>query len=679
MTTPDHPTPPPSPAADRVEALKRLFPGAVRDGELDMAALSALIDPERTGDTAFGLQWPGRREALQLWHRAARTALVHDPDASRPGTGGNLLLEGDNLEVLKLLRKAYAGRVKAIFVDPPYNTGRDFVYKDDYSDPLDAYLAQTGQVDGEGRRTASDLEKNGRKHSGWLTMMYPRLLLAEELLSDDGVFFMTLDSTEVAHARLLLDEVFGEEGFVAQVTWKRKSNPQNKRQVKIGTVSDYILVYAKNLTDASLGRPDMAPHVRKKYRNPDNDPRGPWKMEDLSAGGKGGRLTADLVYPITNPSTGEKHYPEEGRQWIVNATDAARHIESGSIVFSKGGKGRPYIKAYLSDKAGMPASDIWLDLGQKISAETARVFRDARAAGKRLHELAGKVDTADWTKAQRSSWQRLLELLDEEALGVREDALDSEFQVPWYLVGNNSTAGDHLESVDATLTADFETPKPIELLEFIVQIATRTDENHIVLDFFAGSGTTAEAVLRANARDGGNRRFICVQLPEPAKSKRFTDLFDVLVARVNGALDGNGQDGLALSGGFDVWRQAPSHVKAWAGYDGDDPEELLIAFEQMTTRLVDGATLEDLAWELALTDGLGLDASLDLRDVGGVQVAVVTDERAGRTIHVTLDRPQLATVSDLGLGRQDWLYVPDDRLDDEAKKNLRLRCNLRTL
>lgn len=424
---------------EKLAELRRILPEAFSEEKIDWDKLRTVLgDDVDAGIEKFGFTWAGKSNAI-------KNVLMPSKATLTPATGEsvkfdeseNLFIEGDNLEVLKLLQKAYFEQVKMIYIDPPYNTGGDFVYRDNFTAPLKSYLQQTGQVDAEGNKLQTNRETNGRYHSDWLSMMYPRLKLAWNLLRDDGVIFISIDDNEVSHLRMMMDEIFGEENFIESFIWVKKTAPNN---VTIGSVHEYILVYGKNQVLTKLFLLSRSSERDKVYSNPDNDPRGPWKPDNITSPAKGGRMTKSLYYEITSPYTGEKHLPPKGRMWSVPEIVMLKKIKEGSVHWGKDNKGRPMNKRFLSEtRDGIVAST----------------------------------------------------LLDD--------------------VGSNSSASKDLQKIFNGEVL-FETPKPVELVVRLLNLSTQDDD--LILDFFAGAGATAHAVMAQNSKDGGDRKWICIQLPE---------------------------------------------------------------------------------------------------------------------------------------------------------------------
>ena len=413
-----------------MEKLRSVFPECFSENKLDIDKLLSLCGEYIDNDfEKYKFEWKGKADCLRLAQkRSTGTLRPCRSESVNWDTTQNLYIEGDNLEVLKLLQTAYYRKVKMIYIDPPYNTGNDFVYADDFADPMARYKEITQQT------TKSNPETMGRYHTNWLNMMYPRLRLAANLLRDDGVIFISIDDNEVTNLRKVCDEVFGEENFIGTILWKKKTNGNNMGFIP--PVHDYLLVYARSILDIKdIGYDMTEEYINKTYSNPDNDPRGAWTTMDLSANHKG------PYFPIINPATGESFNPPEGRYWVFNEEEVQRRIADGRIIFGKTGMTRPVQKVFAAER------------------------------------IKGKIRAESW-------WDKH---------GMNEDAT-AEIRE---LFGQGKL---------------FTHPKPSKLIYNLIKISTESDD--LILDFFSGSATTAHAVMQLNAEDGGNRRFILVQLPE---------------------------------------------------------------------------------------------------------------------------------------------------------------------
>ena len=405
----------------------------------------------------------------------------------------NLYIEGDNLEALKIMRETYAGRVKLIYIDPPYNTGHDFVYDDDFSKTKAEYDAESGDYDEEGGRLVANPESNGRFHSDWCSMMYPRLLLARDMLSDDGAIFISIDDNESKNLRAICDEVFGGACFVGDIAWQKTYSPRNDSK-GIPAEVEHVLVYSK-FPEWIPGRLPRTAEMDDRYSSPDGDPR-PWKAGDASA--PGAATHQGMVYAIQHPLTGELLYPPNGRcrpfggysmlnlmsEWAeyewIDIHDEGRRAQICNLPVSEVRQGVKALMLKSPCEKTFEESRARYDKGNWPVLYFTSGGNGGMACKRYLDEMDGKMPTNLW---------------------------------PYSEVGHTDEAKKQLKALfDGS--APFDTPKPVRLLDRILTIAS--DEDSIVLDFFSGSATTAEAVVRKNAEDGGNRRFVLVQLPEEA-------------------------------------------------------------------------------------------------------------------------------------------------------------------
>ncbi len=411
------------------------------DGELhrvvDFNKLRLLLGDDAVEDTpeVYDFTWVGKRAALHETAAPINKTLRPCPEESVDwDTTQNLYIEGDNLEVLKLLQNSYMGKVKMIYIDPPYNTGNDFVYHDDFSQSTEEY-DETNR-DEEGNRFRKNTDSNGRFHSDWCSMMYSRLMVARNLLSKDGVLFISIDDNEQRNLKNLCDEVIGESNFVAQIVWERAYSPVNLKK-HFSESHDYILCYAKEIDSVICNGLPKTAEALDRYRNPDNDPRGPWKAADATVG----PVVNEKLYPITLPS-GRVVYPSSGRCWLYTEERFKEMVADNRVWFGPDGNSVPSIKKFASEvKQTMTPMTIWKYTEVGHSQEAAQ----------NLKKLFNNHDYFDY-------------------------------------------------------------PKPVELIKRCATLYTAKDS--IILDFFSGSSTTAHAVMQLNAEDGGNRKFIMVQLPE---------------------------------------------------------------------------------------------------------------------------------------------------------------------
>ena len=468
----------------------------------------------------------------------------------------NLYIEGDNLEVLKLLQETYLGKVKMIYIDPPYNTGNDFVYEDDFAQTTEEYLANSGQFDEEGNRLVKNLDSNGRFHTDWLNMIYPRLKLAKDLLTDDGVIFISIDDNEQDNLKKIVGETFGYENFITEIIWKKRSTPPNDKV--IGAAHEYILCFAKNINAVGLNLRERTPDQLLRYQNPDNHPKGPWTAGDLGANVKGGRYVASLYFPIRNPNTGEDHYPPQNGNWRFSKQTIDKLLANNEIYFGSDGKGRPKLKRFLSDvKDGITYTSLW-----------------------------------DFVPFNTQGSKEMTDLL-----------------------GNISV---------------FDNPKPVGLIEELCKLGSY--QNSIILDFFSGSATTAHAVMQLNAEDGGNRKFIMVQLPEETDEKSeaykagYKNICEIGKERIRRAgakiKEENPLGTQGLDVGFRVLKCDTTNMKD-VYYNPDAYEANL--FESLTDNIKEDRTPEDLLFQVMLDLGVLLSSSIEETEIAGKKVFNVAD------------------------------------------------------
>lgn len=539
-------------AEDKKRQLLRLFPEIRTDGDkIDFNRLKlALGETVDVGKERYGLNWPGKAECFKTIQTPSLATLRPCPEESVSfDSTENLIIEGDNLEVLKLLQKSYLGKVKTIYIDPPYNTGNDFIYPDNYAESLQTYLEYTGQVDTEGKKFSSNTEADGRFHSRWLTMMYPRLYLARNLLREDGVIFVSISDHEAAALRLLMNEIFGEESFGALFVWKSRKFPDSRAKTGVSTDHEYIMMYTKSESGALRG----VERDESKFANPDNDLRGPWMSRSL-LGLATKSQRPNLHYPIVDPSTGRSYTPPDDTGWRYGQDRMQRLIESGCVLFPTKPDGRPREKKFRSDL-------------QSEFVAFASIIDD--------------VFTADGTSEIR-------ELFGEEV---------------------------------------FDFAKPSTLVQRLVKQGG--DSTAIVLDFFAGSGSTAQAVLALNAQDGGNRRFILVQLPEKTARADFPSIAEIakertrrVIEKLNSA-DRGTLPALQVQGqdrGFRVFKLAESNFKSWDAQGALDSTALSRQLELHVDHVRTGRTSEDILYEILLKSGYPLTTPLEKLTLPGSTV-----------------------------------------------------------
>lgn len=558
----------------RTEAAKKLaelFPEIVADGQIDTDALEELLNPDLEDEESnekYEFTWRGKKNSKRIADAPARdTTLIADKDKSKNwDKTKNIYIEGDNLEALKLMQKAYSEKIKVIYIDPPYNTGHDFVYKDKFNDSYENYLKETGQLDDEGNVTTTNKETNGRFHTEWLNMMYPRLKLARNLLKEDGVIFVSIDDNEVKNLRSIMDEIFGEDNFEGHIHWRRRKNQPNDKNKMIGLVAEHILVYAKNskaYKESGVGKIPLTGN----FSNPDNDPNGPWNSKPWKAGSTQGGSNYAIKYPDGHIKKGV---------WMGSKDTYEDLLIKNAIYFPNDGKGDPRKKIYLKDrqKEGQSANNWW------------------------NFDLAGS---------------------NEEA---------SSYLAKNYFQGKKV----------------FSNPKPIKLLKLIISLANLSDDD-IVLDFFSGSGTTAEAVMQSNIQ-GTDYRYIMVQLPEnldislkntsDSKAKIFiknaineldrinkphylTEIAEERIRRAGEAIQKE-HPKADIDTGFKVFKLEKSTIKQW----DENPENFEAQLELIHSPFTQDSTNDQRAEEIAIKSGIDLETS---PEVDGDNYHFVTDDK----------------------------------------------------
>jgi adenine-specific DNA-methyltransferase len=615
LTAEDAETRSPDVVAENVEQLKTIFPEAFTEEKVDFDVLKQLLGgavEER--EEKYGLNWHGKRRARQLALTPSTGTLRPCPEESVDwDTTKNLMIEGDNLEVLKLLQKSYSGKVKLIYIDPPYNTGKDFVYPDDFRDNIKNYLELTGQTDGEGRKISSNTEASGRFHTDWLNMMYPRLKLARTLLQDDGVILASIDDNEVDNLRRLFDDVFGEENFLGCVIWQKKYAPANDT-IDFSATHDYILAYAKvrpvgpnGQYEAILAREGRSDKTNAPYKNPDNDPRGPWRADNYKCN-KNADQRPNLYYPILQPNTGEEILPQRTSVWRYNRAKHEQNCKEGRVYWGVDGKNQvPAYKRFLSEVQGIVAQTIWL----------------------------------------------------------------------WNEVGHNDEAKKEVQNLFPDCPDIFQTPKPTRLIKKMLSLGTSSETEDIVLDFFAGSGTTGHAVLDQNASDEGSRKVILVQLPEPTERKDYPTIAEITKERLRRAGKKVQDENPMFAGdlGFRVFKLASSNIRAWDPNRDDLPTTLHDSIEHLKT----DRTEQDILFELLLKLGLDLTIPIEQKSIAGKAVHNIG---AGTLLVCLAEQIAAAEVEPLALGIAAWhkelapagettvVFRDSAFADDVAKTNL---------
>ena len=604
----------PSALDERLENLKKLFPEFFTEGKLDVPKIQELLaENAEDGAERYRFTWTGKRDAIQLLQTPTRATLTPCREESVDfDTTGNVFIEGDNLEVLKLLYKPYFGKVKAIYIDPPYNRGGDYVYNDNYTDPLNTYLQLTAQKDEEGNRLTSNVEKSGRYHSSWLSMMYPRLFLARQLLQNDGIIFVSIDDYEIHNLRMLMNEVFGEENLFQQVVWQRHAGGGNNAK-HFAVDHEYILVYAKNKQDIPTLKLPLSDKQKTEYTEKDEwyFTLGPYKVRSFPQN-RPANPRPGLQYHIELPD-GTKVFD----QWKWQESRFLEAKAQNKMVFTKdkNGKWRVGYKKYLNESNRLPRS--------------------------------------------------LLTQVERNVEGKKQ--LSAVLQEPNIL--NN--------------------PKPVGFVKHLLEFST--DPDSLVVDFFAGSCTTAQAVLQLNREDNGNRKFIVIQLPEPtpeksiARSAGYETISNIGKTRIQRLLNRMRTGNLFRESedlGVKVFKLTESNYRQWNGVEESNAESYKNQLRLFSENpLVDQWIPKNVIYEVAIKEGYQLDCSIE--QVAGLEqntIFQVSSRDETQTFYICLDAELFQDeVDTLELTNDDLFVCLDKALDDTKAANLALQCRLKTI
>lgn len=547
---------------DNIARIRDLFPGCVTEASCSDGSVRLVVDFDQLRQELnesivegpqerYHLNWPGKREALLTANAPiAKTLRPCRNESVDFDTTRNLFIEGDNLEALKLLQETYLGKVKLIYIDPPYNTGRDFVYEDDFASSAAEYFSKSSQVDEERNRLVLNSEANGRFHSDWMSMIFPRLKLARNLLTDDGLIFISIDDNEVARMRGICDEVFGGENFVACIVWQKTLTRRNDARL-FSSAHEYVLVYARDIGKAKIERVEADEKQRATYANRDNDPRGDWLPIPFHAP----NIRPNLTYPITTPG-GRVLMPPAGRCWSTTQEKFKELVADNRIYFGKDGNGMAQRKKFWSEREDGMVPWTWWPF--------------------------------DYAGENREATKELKDLFDNEN--------------------------------------PFDAPKPTKLIRRILNLVAAQDGD-IFLDFFAGSGTSAHALMAVNAEDGVNRRFIAVQVAEPcgedseAHRKGFPTISAITLERLRrcgkAILSSSGHDGWRRDVGFRRLQIDTSNM-ADVFYAPDALSQGTLT--GLTDNIKSDRTPEDLLFQVMLDWGVDLALPIAQQTIQGKDV-----------------------------------------------------------
>ncbi len=588
--------------AENINRIKELFPTIVSDGKINFDALRAVLGDEiDSSKEKYQFTWNGKSESIKLAQSPSSATLRPCYEKSKNWeVTNNLYIEGDNLEVLKLLQKTYYGRIKMIYIDPPYNTGNDFVYKDDFVDSIKTYKEQTNQS------KKSNPDTSGRYHSDWLTMIYPRLILARNLLSEDGVIFISIDDNEQENLKKCCDEVFGSQNFVAQMIWERAYAPKNDARY-ISNSHDYILMYAKSKDNFVIGRLPRTEEANSRYSNPDNDPRGDWKASDMLVK----TFNAECVYPITTPS-GRVVEPPMGRCWRLSQKSFEEKVKDNRIWFGPNGNGVPAIKRFLSELKfdGMaPASLLYYkDVGhsQEGAQEVSKLLGGSYFDGPKPLRLMKRMITL---------------------ANLKSDSIVLDF-----FSGSASTA-------HAVMQNNIECDKSCRFI--MVQLPERTD-------------------LTSDAYRAGYEN-IC-DIGETRIKKAGEQLHEQWSEKVNSEGVFAMQNEFLVDTGFKVFKLDSTNINPWDNtneYDGNTIYNSATVFKLDRTK-------EDILYEIMLKYGV-FDQLVSEAKINGKTVYLVGQRHMIVYLEDNIDGSDIAEICKLG--PRVVVFKEDGFKDDNAKIN----------
>lgn len=650
----------PDGAVENIEKIAELFPQVVTEVENTDGELARAVDfdalRDLLGDVAEGQReryqftWPGKREAKAEARRPIYKTMIPELAKSKDwDTTENLYIEGDNLDALKILKETYAGKVKLIYIDPPYNTGHDFVYDDDFAKTRGEYDAESGDFDEEGGRLVANTEGNGRFHSDWCSMMYPRLLLARDLLAADGAIFISISDAESRNMRNICDEVYGADCCVACVTWQNNTSPRNDAK-GIPYVTDNILVYSKKPGWQPLHLP-RTDEMDSRYESPDGDPQ-PWTSSPYHA--PSAKTHKGMVYAVQHPFSGDLIYPPAGRCWSREQSKVLELMNEWA----------PYQLKTINDaevRAGI--CGVAADAMPEIPAVMLAVSKQEAA------ELAStRLNAGNWPEFYFTGNGK-------GGLRIKKHLDMTQGKVPATLwlandVGTNTEATNELKALfDGS--APFDTPKPVRLMRRILDIASANDCT--VLDFFSGSASMAQAVMEKNAEDGGGRRFVLAQIPEETTGQ-FSTLTEIGEERIRRAgskiaadIDKENEQ-LKLGAkpkpypdlGFRVLRIDSSNFKDFYLTPGETSQESLFDFAD---NVKEGRSDLDLLFEVLPKLGIPYSVKIEERMLAGRKVFFVDGDKLAACFDANVGSD---TIEEMAKAKPWYAIIRDSSMADDA-------------
>ena len=618
---------------ERLNELKKIAPEAFADGNINWEtlkeALGDYLEEDGPDSEHFGLFWPGKRQARKLASIPSKGTLVPVPgEGVNEDSTHNVFIEAENLEALKLLQKSYAGKIKMIYIDPPYNTGNDFVYVDDFKEPLEEYLRRTGQLDEEGKPLTTNTKSDGRFHSKWLSMMYPRLRLARNLLRDDGLIIVSIDDNEVHNLRAVMNEIFGEENFMGMLTWlkKRKGSFLSK---EIISVTEYCLIFKKSEDSGYLF---------------------------------GGKPDSSESQPIVKRTNGISTLK-------IPANSVTTKLETGIYKAGKYGVGTSAIKL-LNDikvKDSLVLSEFEIE-GPFTWSQN--YLNDQISKGAKLIINTNNFQLRAFKAYDENAFKGLPSIVNGiEISGTNEDAYE-----------------DLLQIFDNVKVFDYS--KPSNFLKYLINAATYFDEDAIIMDFFAGSGTIGQAVFEYNIENNTNLNFVAVQMDQPIedielRKTGFNKISDVTVQRMKKVssklYEKNPKTDSDL--GFKIYKLSLSNFKQWNNYEGQSIKELEKQFEIFSTPLIDDWKEENLLTEIILIEGFPLDCSIESQPrYKKNKVFQVSSDFCEHKLLICLDKKvEAETIGNLKMDDTDIFICLDEAITDQDKARLSDKGLLKTI
>lgn len=630
---------------ERIERLKGAVPEAFADGKINWdvlkESLGSFIEDEDAEKEHYAFTWPGKRDARRLAGKPSQGTLVPVPgEGVNEGTTENIFIEGDNLEVLKLLQKSYAGKIKMIYIDPPYNTGNDFVYSDNFTQPLDEYLKLTNQIDEGGNPLVSNKKSDGRFHSKWLSMMYPRLKLACNLLKEDGAIFISIGQEELSNLASICNEVFGEENRIGICVRVMKTGGNKGRFFSPNI--EYLFIYAKSLEFISEFRDDLPQDlIDKVYTQVETT--GPRKNEKYRLMG--------LYQPGLDERANQRYWIKcpDGSYVIPPGRTMPKNIEDGIKI------------------APLQGDGVWRWIYDRYKTELTNnniIFKET--------ETSSLIDE----NGKQSKWNIYTKIW-------LNDRLESG-RVPVDLIDRFENRHSSQEMKDLGIPFDFA--KPVNFISYLIKIAG-VKENDLVLDFFAGSGTTGHAVLAINNEAGKDQhKFILVQMAEPtgvdseAHKEGYTNIADLGKERIRRVIKQIEKEKKSKFG-FKVFKLHKSHFNEWQDYKGTDIKELMDLFAKQEDALVVGWKPENLIFEVMLQEGFPLHSKVEsMEAIKANKVVQVKSEFCQHAIFICLDEKiDKKTIEQLPLTDKDIFICLDKALTDEQKVALSDKGVIKTI